>query len=80
MMKSEILLKTKYLNGLKKFTMKKFLKPDYIGVMPFELKDIHNGYFFKGHLTDSSESRETKADTDTCRLIIKDKRAFRRHK
>ncbi|MDR0820185.1 MAG: DEAD/DEAH box helicase family protein [Endomicrobium sp.] len=51
-------------------------KPDYRGIIPFELKDIHNGYFSqdkKGHLTDSSESRETKADTDTYRLIMKDK-------
>nr|BAV59393.1 type III modification methylase [Candidatus Endomicrobium trichonymphae] len=50
--------------------------PDYRGIIPFELKDIHNGYFSqdkKGHLTDSSESRETKADTDTYRLIMKDK-------
>ncbi|GHT07536.1 hypothetical protein AGMMS49532_00460 [Endomicrobiia bacterium] len=50
--------------------------PDYRGIIPFELKDIHNGYFSqdkKGHLTDSSESRETKADMDTYRLIMKDK-------
>ncbi|GMO51720.1 MAG: hypothetical protein Ta2C_01680 [Candidatus Endomicrobiellum trichonymphae] len=50
--------------------------PDYRGIIPFELKDIHNGYFSqdkKEHLTDSSESRETKADMDTYRLIMKDK-------
>ncbi|OEG70128.1 hypothetical protein ATZ36_05990 [Candidatus Endomicrobiellum trichonymphae] len=42
----------------------KISKPDYRGIIPFELKDIHNGYFHtdkKEHLTDSSESRETKS-------------------
>ncbi|ACC97788.1 Restriction endonuclease [Elusimicrobium minutum Pei191] len=45
-------------------------------IMSQDIKEIHNGYFSqdkKGHLKDSSESRETKDDADTYQLIMKDK-------
>jgi type III restriction enzyme len=70
------IIKGKIFKWFEEIYNEKISKPDYRGIIPFELKDIHNGYFSqdkKGHLTDSSESRETKADTDTYRLIMKDK-------
>ncbi len=51
-------------------------KKEYQGVIPFQSEVVHNGYFAqdkKGIFKDSSESRETLADDDTYRLIMKDK-------
>jgi len=51
-------------------------KPAYKGLLPFTAEQVHNGYFAqdkKGRFKDSSESRSTKADDDTYKLIMKDK-------
>ncbi|MFH1052255.1 MAG: DEAD/DEAH box helicase family protein [bacterium] len=45
-------------------------------LIPFTIESIHNGYFSqdkKGVLKDSSETRQTQADDDTYKLIMKDK-------
>lgn len=49
-------------------------KPVYKDLIPFNIEDIHNGYFAqdkKGQFKDSSG--ETKADDDTYHLIMQDK-------
>lgn len=47
-----------------------------LNLIPFPIDSVHNGYFSKdkkGILKDSSESRQTQADDDTYKLIMKDK-------
>ncbi|MBS1550580.1 MAG: DEAD/DEAH box helicase family protein, partial [Bacteroidetes bacterium] len=49
-------------------------KPAYKNLFPFEMKDLHNGYFAQdkaGHFKNTSG--ETKDDDDTYQLIMKDK-------
>ena len=49
-------------------------KPAYKDLFPFDLKDLHNGYFAQdkaGHYKNTSG--ETKDDDDTYQLIMKDK-------
>lgn len=49
-------------------------KPVYKDLNPFQIKDLHNGYFAqdkKGHFKDTSG--ETKDDDDTYHLIMRDK-------
>jgi type III restriction enzyme len=51
-------------------------KPAYRDLLPFPAEAVHNGYFAQdkqGAYKDSSEGRETQADTDTYQLIMKDK-------
>ena len=51
-------------------------KPAFNGLIPFEVEQVHNGYFAqdkKGKLKDSSETRLGKAEDDTFKLIMKDK-------
>lgn len=58
-------------------TFKEFaLKPAFSGLIPFEVEQVHNGYFAqdkKGKLKDSSENRLGQAEDDTFKLIMKDK-------
>lgn len=49
-------------------------KPQYKDIIPFDVKEVHNGYFAqdkKGHFKDSKG--ETDADNDTYKLIMQDK-------
>jgi hypothetical protein len=58
----------KILKWFEEIYNEKISKPDYRKIIPFELKTFTTGYL-KKYLTDSSENRETKTDTD----IMKDK-------
>ena len=56
----------------KKYSM----KPEFKGIIPFKVEEIHNGYFAqdkKGAFKDSSESRDTSFDDAVYHLIMKDK-------
>ncbi len=50
--------------------------PAYKGLLTYEAKDVHDGYFSQdksGKLKDSKETNSTKADDDTFNLIMRDK-------
>jgi type III restriction enzyme len=50
--------------------------PRYKGLLPFEVKDVHNGYFSqdkKGTFKDSKEGKSTKDDEDIYGLIMERK-------
>jgi len=51
-------------------------KPEFKGLIPYEVERIHNGYFAqdkKGILKDSREGRPSEDDADAYTLIMKDK-------
>jgi len=51
-------------------------KPEYRGLIPYEVERVHNGYFAqdkRGTLKDSREGRPSDEDADTYTLIMKDK-------
>ncbi|MEK6572571.1 MAG: DEAD/DEAH box helicase, partial [Bacteroidota bacterium] len=51
-------------------------KPEYRGLIPYEVERVHNGYFAqdkRGILKDSREGRPSEEDADTYTLIMKDK-------
>ena len=51
-------------------------KPEFNGMIPYDVGRIHNGYFAqdkKGILEDSREGRPSEDDADTYTLIMKDK-------
>ena len=51
-------------------------KPEFNGVIPYDVERIHNGYFAqdkKGILKDSREGRPSEDDADAYTLIMKDK-------
>lgn len=50
-------------------------RPENKGILPYQVNEVHNGYFAqdKGRAKDSSESRTSKADEDAFELIMRDK-------
>lgn len=67
-------LKGKFAQWFEELYEQEISKPAYKGLLPFQLEDLHNGYFAqdkKGHIKDSSG--ETKDDDDIYQLIMKDK-------
>lgn len=51
-------------------------KPEYKGLIPYEVERVHNGYFAqdkKGTLKDSREGRPSEDDANAYTLIMKDK-------
>jgi len=67
-------VKGKFAEWFEELYEQEILKPSYKDLLPFEIEDLHNGYFAqdkKGHIKDTSG--ETKDDDDTYQLIMKDK-------
>ena len=51
-------------------------KTSYKDLIPFEINEVHNGYFAqdkKGHFKDSQKAAKSQADIDTFKLIMREK-------
>ncbi len=70
------LLKGKFAVWFEEIFQKKSEKTAYKDLIPFPIKEVHNGYFAqdkKGHFKDSQKAAKSQADIDTFKLIMKEK-------
>ena len=67
-------LKGKFAEWFEEMYQNEIRKPAYVGLIPYSVYEIHNGYFSqdnKGRIKDTGG--ETQADNDTYKLIMQDK-------
>lgn len=67
-------LKGKFAEWFEEIYQNEIRKPAYVGLIPYSVYEIHNGYFSqdnKGRIKDTGG--ETQADNDTYKLIMQDK-------
>ncbi len=70
------LLKGKFAVWFEEIFNKYTEKSAYKDLIPFTIKEVHNGYFAqdkKGHFKDSQKAAKSQADIDTFKLIMKEK-------